>query len=191
MRLPSLVASIAATVVVATAPAPSALSDGTSAHRADVPAPAFVFPLAAPARIGTGAEQRFGGARGHLGQDVFASCGSPVLAARAGTVERNAFQGGAGNYLVVDSPDGTSNVYMHLARPARPAEGDVVTAGERVGAVGDTGDAFGCHLHFEQWTAPGWYAGGHAVDPYRELVRAAPPGTRLAACCITADGWGA
>lgn len=185
MRLPSLVASITATVVVATAPAPQPLSAPTSARRADVPVPAFAFPVGGPARIGTAEGQRFGGPRNHLGQDVFADCGTPVLAARAGRVARNAFEGSAGNYLVINSPDGSSNVYMHLRSPARPAEGDAVAAGERVGAVGETGDAFGCHLHFEQWTTPGWYSGGHVVDPFRELVRAAPPGTRLAACCIT------
>jgi hypothetical protein len=33
------------------------------------------------------------------------------------------------------------------------------------GGGGDTGDADGCHLHFEIWTAPGWYTGGHPIDP--------------------------
>jgi murein DD-endopeptidase MepM/ murein hydrolase activator NlpD len=26
--------------------------------------------------------------------------------------------------------------------------------------VGATGDATGCHLHFEEWSSPGWYEGG-------------------------------
>ena len=29
----------------------------------------------------------------------------------------------------------------------------------------------GCHLHFEEWTAPGWYDGGHPVDPLPDLKR--------------------
>jgi murein DD-endopeptidase MepM/ murein hydrolase activator NlpD len=45
------------------------------------------------------------------------------------------------------------------------ATGDSVSAGDKVGAVGQTGDATACHLHFEEWTAPGWYAGGQAEDP--------------------------
>jgi murein DD-endopeptidase MepM/ murein hydrolase activator NlpD len=35
--------------------------------------------------------------------------------------------------------------------------------------VGDTGRASGCHLHFEEWTAPGWYAGGKPFDPLPDL----------------------
>jgi murein DD-endopeptidase MepM/ murein hydrolase activator NlpD len=37
--------------------------------------------------------------------------------------------------------------------------------------VGDTGNAWGCHLHFELWTAPGWYAGGEPFDPLPRLQR--------------------
>jgi len=38
-----------------------------------------------------------------------------------------------------------------------------------VGLVGDTGRASGCHLHFELWTAPGWYTGGRWIDPVPHL----------------------
>jgi murein DD-endopeptidase MepM/ murein hydrolase activator NlpD len=33
------------------------------------------------------------------------------------------------------------------------------------------GRASGCHLHFEMWTAPGWYQGGDVFDPLPELTR--------------------
>jgi murein DD-endopeptidase MepM/ murein hydrolase activator NlpD len=35
--------------------------------------------------------------------------------------------------------------------------------------VGDSGNAQGCHLHFELWGAPGWYDGGDPFDPLPAL----------------------
>ena len=40
----------------------------------------------------------------------------------------------------------------------------------RFGFATDTGDAQGCHLHFEAWKAPGWYSGGSPVDPLPMLT---------------------
>jgi murein DD-endopeptidase MepM/ murein hydrolase activator NlpD len=61
--------------------------------------------------------------------------------------------------------------YMHLLRPSRFATGKKVRTGQRIGEVGETGNASGCHLHFEIWTAPGWYVGGSPIDPYPSLKR--------------------
>ncbi len=99
-----------------------------------------------------------------------ARCGTPSVAARGGRVEFKGFQRAAGNYIVVDG-DGTGDdyAYMHLAEPSPFASGDHVYTGQRIGAVGETGDARGCHLHFEMWTAPGWYDGGHPLDPLPAL----------------------
>jgi murein DD-endopeptidase MepM/ murein hydrolase activator NlpD len=129
------------------------------------------FPILGPHVFGTGAAA-FGGGRGHQGQDVFAACGTPLVAAHAGTVKYNGFQGRAGNYLVIDNDDvATDYGYMHLRDKALVAEGEHVATGQLVGYVGDTGDADGCHLHFEIWTEPGWYNGGEAYDPLPKLRR--------------------
>ncbi len=127
------------------------------------------FPILGPHVFGTGAAA-FGGPRGHQGQDVFAACGTPLVAAHGGTVKYAGFQSRAGYYLVIDG-EGTSTdyAYMHLREQALVAAGDHVLTGQPIGYVGDTGDADGCHLHFEIWTAPGWYAGGRPIDPLPSL----------------------
>jgi murein DD-endopeptidase MepM/ murein hydrolase activator NlpD len=123
-----------------------------------------VFPVGGAYDFGT-AVNGFGGGRNHQGQDILASCGTPVLAVRSGRVDWVRWQGAAGNYAVVTAADGTSQAYMHLLKPASPKQGQRVSAGEQIGQVGQTGRASACHLHFEMWTAPGWYRGGVAVDP--------------------------
>ena len=65
---------------------------------------------------------------------------------------------------------------MHLRSPARVTPGDRVEVGDRIGVVGQTGRATTCHLHFELWTAPGWYEGGEPVDPEPLLRRLASDG---------------
>jgi murein DD-endopeptidase MepM/ murein hydrolase activator NlpD len=134
----------------------------------------YAFPIVGAHQLGTGAA-RFGASRGghvHEGQDVFADCGTPLIAARGGTVAFAGFQSAAGNYLVVDA-DGSSQdmVYMHLRDAPLLDKGEHVDTGEPIGFVGDTGDAQDCHLHFELWTAPGWYKGGQAIDPLPALRR--------------------
>jgi murein DD-endopeptidase MepM/ murein hydrolase activator NlpD len=130
------------------------------------------FPIRGKHHFGEGAA-RFGAGRGgysHEGQDVFANCGTPLVAARGGTVRHKAFHSRAGNYLVIDG-DGTDQdyAYMHMQAPALVEKGDHVVTGQRIGNVGDTGRASGCHLHFELWTAPGWYEGGKPIDPLATL----------------------
>ena len=127
-----------------------------------------VFPISGQHDYGT-LVNTFGGGRGHRGQDVAAACGTPLVAATAGTVLQATYDGRGGNYVVVQRGDGRSEVYMHLRRAATVRKGEAVAAGQRIGDVGASGDAVGCHLHFESWTAPGWYRGGRAVDPLPQL----------------------
>lgn len=125
---------------------------------------AGAFPVQGAHDYGT-AVNGFGGGRDHQGQDVLADCGLPLVAAIAGTVTLTKFQSRAGNYVVIKADDGTSQAYMHLLEPAIVKKGDRVAAGQQLGQVGQTGRASACHLHFELWTAPGWYEGGAPVDP--------------------------
>jgi murein DD-endopeptidase MepM/ murein hydrolase activator NlpD len=112
----------------------------------------------------------YGGGRGHQGVDVFAECGTPLVAARGGIVKMKKWQDRAGNYVVIDGA-GTDvdYAYMHLQAPALVEQRERVRTGQLIGYVGDTGRAFGCHLHFEEWSGPGWYTGGSPFDPLPDL----------------------
>jgi murein DD-endopeptidase MepM/ murein hydrolase activator NlpD len=129
---------------------------------------AYAFPILGPHDYG-GAAGRFDAARAghtHEGQDVMAKCGTPLIAARGGRVQYSGYQAAAGNYLVIDGKGtGYDFAYMHLLEPSPLQEGATVRTGEPIGVVGQTGDATACHLHFEIWTAPGWYEGGNPIDP--------------------------
>lgn len=128
-----------------------------------------VFPIRGPHEFGTSEANRFGGGRGHQGHDVFAACGTPLVAASGGEVQAKQYHSAAGYYVVITRPDGESHAYMHMRGPALVRTGDQVQAGQPIGEVGDTGRATGCHLHFELWTAPGWYLGGDPIDPLPRL----------------------
>lgn len=132
------------------------------------------FPVPGPHNFG-GPDARFGAPRSghiHQGQDIPAACGLKEVAFETGLLKVNAYQaGGAGYYVVIHGAlSGTDGVYMHLQAPSPLAAGSALSAGQVIGKVGDTGDAVGCHLHFERWTAPGWFVGGAAYDPLPELT---------------------
>jgi murein DD-endopeptidase MepM/ murein hydrolase activator NlpD len=98
--------------------------------------------------------------------DLLAKCGKPVVAAWPGRVQSRAYQGAAGNYVVVDGKRSLEDtVYMHLSKRAKVRKGQKVAAGDLLGRVGDTGRATACHLHFEVWSNPGYYEGGDPLDP--------------------------
>jgi murein DD-endopeptidase MepM/ murein hydrolase activator NlpD len=134
----------------------------------------YAFPILGRHDFGSSGA-RFGAPRSghtHQGQDVMAACGLPEVAARGGIVQYSGYEGNAGNYVVIDGK-GTSLdfMYAHLAEPSPLQTGDPVRTGQPIGAVGDTGDATACHLHFEIWTAPGWYEGGSPIDPLPYLEK--------------------
>jgi murein DD-endopeptidase MepM/ murein hydrolase activator NlpD len=134
----------------------------------------YAFPILGSHEYGMSAG-RFGAARSghtHEGQDVMAACGTPLVAARGGTVQYSGYQGAAGNYLVVDGRGTPYDfMYAHLAEPSLLNTGETVRTGQPIGIVGETGDATGCHLHFEMWSAPGWYEGGSPFDPLPYLEK--------------------
>ncbi len=134
----------------------------------------YTFPIVGAHDYG-GAMGRFGAGRSghtHQGQDMMASCGTPLIAARGGSVQYAGWDDGGGNYIVIDGK-GTANdfVYMHMLEPTPLKKGETVRTGQPIGLVGTTGSSSGCHLHFEIWSGPGWYEGGSPFDPLGELQK--------------------
>ncbi len=172
-RRPATLARFAVRVLLVTTVVLLALPASVQARFADggvAAPPPSAFPIDGPWEWG-GPDTRFGDRGGaHDGEDVMSPCGTPVVAAAAGKVVFADSHGAAGHYLVIRGAQGDF-VYMHLLREPRHAEGDRVAAGDRLGAVGRSGNASACHLHFEIWTPPGWYDGGRARDPKPDLRR--------------------
>jgi murein DD-endopeptidase MepM/ murein hydrolase activator NlpD len=109
---------------------------------------------------------RFGAARvfngevqsRHLGTDFAGAIGAPVLSAGGGVVALVADFYLAGRAIYIDHGAGLVTAYFHLSR-ADVRKGQRVAAGQRIGAVGQTGRVTGPHLH---WVAR---YGAISVDP--------------------------
>lgn len=94
----------------------------------------------------------------HRGLDVRCGCGTPVLAALTGRVERAGWTERSGNVVRLVHPGGRMTRYAHLSRLDVKA-GDHVLAGQQIGLSGATGRVTGPHLHFEIWQS------GKPLDP--------------------------
>jgi murein DD-endopeptidase MepM/ murein hydrolase activator NlpD len=96
----------------------------------------------------------------HQGYDMAQGCGSTIFAAGPGRVITAGAYQGYGNTVRVDHGDGLVTLYGHMQwNSLRATVGDSVTAGTPLGAEGNTGKSFGCHLHFEV------ISNGTSVDP--------------------------
>jgi murein DD-endopeptidase MepM/ murein hydrolase activator NlpD len=139
-------------------PAGGQLEDGGTASQFSLYD--HIFPVRGKHKYGDGIGAPRKG-HSHQGQDVFAKCGTPLVAARGGRVQYAGYHAAAGNYVVIDAKgSGRDYAYMHLTDKVAFKEGDRVNTGQQIGTVGESGNASGCHLHFEIWSAPGWYEGG-------------------------------
>ncbi len=82
--------------------------------------------------------------------DLANQCGTPVYAAASGTVQRTRYgwNYGGGNQVTILHSGGIVSYYGHL-QTIFVKSGDSVTVGDRIGLMGQTGLATGCHVHFE------------------------------------------
>ncbi|NMB92477.1 MAG: peptidoglycan DD-metalloendopeptidase family protein [Parcubacteria group bacterium] len=82
--------------------------------------------------------------------DIINSCGSPIYASADGIVieAKTGWNLGYGNYVKIQHFNGTLTVYGHLGG-IYVKSGDRVNQNQAIGTMSDTGNANGCHLHFE------------------------------------------
>lgn len=109
---------------------------------------------------------------GHTGTDIAASYGVPVIAAADGVVKTLYHWNGVvtqgdynsyGNYVVIDHENGYRTLYGHMTYFI-VGQGEHVEQGQVIGYVGETGYAFGAHLHYEMFGPNGRF-NAHTVFP--------------------------
>jgi murein DD-endopeptidase MepM/ murein hydrolase activator NlpD len=90
----------------------------------------------------------FGTPEFHTGLDIAVNYGIPVGAAEAGQVVSASLMEGYGNVVIIDHGGALSTLYAHLSSIS-VRQGQTVSKGQKIGAIGCTGLCTGPHLHFE------------------------------------------
>lgn len=99
----------------------------------------------------------WGDGRAHQGLDIAcygSAYGKPIVAAESGTVIRanktDEWGSGWGYHIMIDHGSGYATQYAHCSQVLVDV-GDYVERGQLIGYIGNTGNSFGAHLHFECW----------------------------------------
>ncbi|WP_058486932.1 LysM peptidoglycan-binding domain-containing M23 family metallopeptidase [Defluviitalea phaphyphila] len=98
----------------------------------------------------------------HAGIDLAAPIGTPIYASDGGTVVKAGWSNGYGYLVIIDHGNGFQTYYAH-ASEIYVSVGQKVAKGEKIAAVGSTGNSTGPHLHFEI------RKNGEAQNPYNYL----------------------
>lgn len=120
--------------------------------------PGFIWPVSG--QISSKYGPRWG--KFHYGLDIAASIGTPIVAAAAGKVVTAGWQPRYGYVISIDHLNGWVSVYAHCSK-LFVGTGQSVQQGQKIAAVGQTGNTTGPHLHLETI-----YNGEH-LDPLQKL----------------------
>ena len=120
-------------------------------------------------RFGRTVDKRFGTITLQRGVDIRSPEGTPVHAVHGGAVVHSGWFRGYGNLVILDHGAGWFSLYAHLSTLDR-AVGEVVSRGDALGSVGETGSLKGSYLYFELRD------GQKPLDPERWLGRVRKPG---------------
>ncbi|CAG9608443.1 murein hydrolase activator EnvC family protein [Pseudoneobacillus rhizosphaerae] len=105
--------------------------------------------------------------RFHYGVDIANRSDVPIVAAASGVVIQSYYSSSYGNVIfIAHSINGQifTSVYAHMSS-RHVGEGAVVSKGQQIGIMGNTGDSQGQHLHFELHRGPWNDAKSNAVNP--------------------------
>jgi murein DD-endopeptidase MepM/ murein hydrolase activator NlpD len=105
-----------------------------------------------------------GGTRPHMGIDISAPTGTPIVAPADGIVLSAGREAEYGLLICVDHGHGFTTMFGHL-KEIRVKPGDRVKMGQMIGTVGTTGYTTGPHLHYEVRTY------GRPVNPFSYLTQ--------------------
>ncbi len=112
----------------------------------------FTWPVPGFTRLTTRFQEwTYGGY--HRGIDIASTggrsiYGAPIVAADSGVVIKAGWNNSYGNCVYIDHGGGYVTRYAHASSLA-VSQGQTVTKGQTIAYVGNTGDSFGAHLHFE------------------------------------------
>ena len=129
------------------APAPEPVSDPGYVSEPE-PAPAwtstgFIWPFFGPI------SQYYSSYHRGIDIDGFGNYGATIVAAADGVVVLAAYQDwGYGYHVIIEHADGSRTLYAHLS-DIWVGQGEYVSQGQGIGALGSTGYSTGSHLHFE------------------------------------------
>ena len=85
----------------------------------------------------------------HTGTDIGVPQGVEIHAAQSGVVTLSRYNPSYGNYCIISHGNGRATLYAHQRQLPLVKVGDTVQKGQVIGYVGNTGNSFGAHLHFE------------------------------------------
>ncbi len=145
--------------------APASNSGGSSNHVSDTPASSSGFIKPAAGRFSSGFGRRSGGQ--HYGLDIAAKGTVSVVAAASGTVTNSSYSSSYGNVIfITHNMNGQTyqTVYAHLSTRS-VSTGQRVEQGQFLGYMGNTGQSYGQHLHFEIHKGLWNGAKSNAVNP--------------------------
>ena len=100
----------------------------------------------------------------HAGIDLASPVGTDVYACKNGTVSETGFNSTYGNFIIIKHAGTKTSTYAHLSK-ILVQKGDMVSTGQTIGLVGNTGASTGPHLHFEV------RENGNPTDPGKLISR--------------------